>query len=132
MLIADTDVGSMLLGLAAVISAGGSAIAAVYAAKAKWVSEQNASLMVAVKDNVLLNKENILKIELATNSMKDALVKATGDAKLLEGKAAGRAEVHSEIRAEKAEAAADPLKSNVSIQADEVAISTNKVNTDQK
>ncbi len=37
-------------------------------------------------------KENIQKIEVATNSMKDQLVKATASASHAEGKAEGRAE----------------------------------------
>ncbi len=43
------------------------------------------------------NRGNIQKIEKSTNSMKDALVKATGEAKHAEGMAAG-------IQQEKAEA----------------------------
>jgi len=42
------------------------------------------------------SKANIQLIEKATNSMKDALVKATGDAKMAEGMAAGRAEMKQE------------------------------------
>ena len=41
-------------------------------------------------------KENVQKIETATNSMKDALVVAVGDARLAEGKAIGRAEQKAE------------------------------------
>ena len=39
---------------------------------------------------VLIAKSDIKKIELATNSMKDALVLATAKASLAEGKEAGR------------------------------------------
>ena len=40
-------------------------------------------------------KQNVQKIETATNSMKDALVAATAKASLAEGTAAGLAEGHS-------------------------------------
>lgn len=42
------------------------------------------------------NTRNILKIEKATNSMKDALVDATGKQNRAEGKAEGRAEQKAE------------------------------------
>ena len=43
-----------------------------------------------VKAEVVEVKYNVVTIEKATNSMQDALVKATGDAAFLEGKAAER------------------------------------------
>jgi putative effector of murein hydrolase len=42
-----------------------------------------------------INRRNIKKIELATNSMKDALVEATGRASHAEGKAEGMAEAEA-------------------------------------
>lgn len=47
-----------------------------------------------------LNSLNIRKIEVATNSMKDALVKATGEAATLEGEKTGRALQRAETRAD--------------------------------
>ena len=43
-------------------------------------------------------KANVQKIEIATNSMKDALVKATGDAAMAQGTAIGLERGRSEAR----------------------------------
>lgn len=69
------------------------AIAAVYAARAKWIAEATAVHLVEAK-------EDIHKIEKATNSMKDALVLATHDAAILTGEAKGRADQKAESKAD--------------------------------
>lgn len=70
------------------------------------------------------NAKNIQKIELATNSMKDALVKATGEASLAEGRELGRAE------GEKASPAfpAGPTKvETVTVEAETATVHAKKV-----
>ncbi len=69
-----------------------------------WVSPQGviALGMIVGLVNSFINRRNIKKIELATNSMKDALVTATAAASRLEG----RAEVDAEHAAARADAEA--------------------------
>ena len=43
-------------------------------------------------------KDDVRKIELATNSMKDALVQATAKASMAEGEAKGRQDAHDEAK----------------------------------
>jgi hypothetical protein len=45
---------------------------------------------------VFWNARNVRKVEIATNSMKDALVASTAKASKAEGHAAGRAEMRAE------------------------------------
>lgn len=55
-----------------------------------------AVVAIRVSFKVTATQSDVKKIELATNSMKDALVAATAKASLAEGLAAGRAEVTAE------------------------------------
>lgn len=59
---------------------------------------------------------NIQKIETATNSMKDQLVLKTAEASSAEGKAAGRAELHAEQKAD-APAVADVVSAALGVAA---------------
>ncbi len=65
-----------------------------------WVSPQGviAVGMIVSLVNGFINRRNIKKIELATNSMKDALIEATAKASHLEGRAEVDAE-HAAVRA---------------------------------
>ena len=76
-------------GIAQIITAIGIAAVALYTV---WAKLQLDKLTLSLKKV----EANVEKVELATNSMKDALVKATGDAALAEGIAKGRAEQKAE------------------------------------
>lgn len=91
-LAAELDAGS-ITAIALVITAMASLVAAIFAGVASIMSIRNAAHLQVVK-------EDVHKIELATNSMKDQLVKATGDAAHAEGKAEGKAEQKAEGKAE--------------------------------
>jgi hypothetical protein len=114
-----------LNGGAAMISALASLLAMYYAAKAHKASKENVAHIESVKQdvgtvqqdvgtvklaatvltqNVWVVQENVQKIEIATNSMKDALIKATHEAALGEGVAKGRAEQHAENKEDAATA----------------------------
>jgi len=56
-----------------------------------------------LRERAIQTAENVQKIELATNSMKDALVKATATASHLEG----REEMRAEVEAKAGDAAPD-------------------------
>lgn len=88
LIFADVD----FIGLAALVSAVGSAIAAIYAAKAHAASLQNAMSMVTVKEDMATAKTDIRKVEIATNSMKDALMVKTEEEALARGIRTGTAE----------------------------------------
>jgi len=80
-----TDWVVLLTALGSLCSAILSGLAAFLAALAKIKSEKNVK-----KLDVMA--EHVQQIEKATNSMKDALVKATGEARFAEGKEAGKNE----------------------------------------
>jgi hypothetical protein len=88
-------------GIAQVITAAGIAIGAIFAIWAKFSLDKLALQVRIVKDD-------IRKVELATNSMKDALVKAAGDEGRATGEAKGRAdqkaETHQQTQDDKLEA----------------------------
>ena len=69
-----------------------SAVAAFMSALAKIQGNKNAIALAQVSDKHDALTENVTKIEVATNSMKDALVKATGDASFAAGREEGRNE----------------------------------------
>jgi flagellar biosynthesis/type III secretory pathway protein FliH len=71
----------------------GQSAALVTALAAAWASLRNAKKIEA-------SAENVRKIEVATNSMKDALVKATAEANLAKGTAAGLEQGRNEGRPE--------------------------------
>lgn len=77
-LLAELDLTSIVV--TAIISMPAT-IAAIFAALTAYQASQK----------VTATQADVKKIEVATNSMKDALVLATGDAKFLEGEKAGRA-----------------------------------------
>jgi hypothetical protein len=54
-----------------------------------WISVVGIFVTIAIQ---LRTQFNVKKVEIATNSMKDALVKATGEAAGLAGEARGRAQ----------------------------------------
>jgi len=85
---------TILDAIARVLFALGTLISATAAAWAAIKAQQAHTAVVEVKADVH-------KIEVATNSMKDALVQATGDAKLLEGVAKGRADQKAETKRER-------------------------------
>jgi len=77
-----------------------------------------------VKDNVSdlrsevgVVKEDVHKVEMSTNSMKDALVAATKEAALSAGELKGRADKAAEVKAENKEAKAE-AKAEAKIDAD--------------
>ncbi len=76
-------------GIAAAITALSSLVAAIFAGLAHY---RIAVLQVQAKSN----SDNIQKIELATNSMKDALVEATRQGAMAQGEAKGRADQKAE------------------------------------
>lgn len=59
---------------------------------AALVNLATAYMVIQLRKVVVDAAANILKVELATNSMKDALVAATAKASLIEGQVLGRAE----------------------------------------
>jgi hypothetical protein len=69
-----------------------SSIAAFLAQLAKIKGDENSERLQTLAVRHEATDLNVQKIELATNSMKDALVKATGDAAFAQGKAEGKAE----------------------------------------
>ena len=87
-------------GIAQVITALGIVIVAIYQIWANMTLKRMALSLKQVK-------EDVHKVEVATNSMKDALVKAAGEAGMAEGEAKGRAdqkaEAHQESQAAKLE-----------------------------
>lgn len=92
MLFAETDfngvatvITAVFSGIAAVIASVG----AVYAIRAHSQSKENLA-------EVQVVKADVHKIELATNSMKDALVEKTSQLGVAQGKAEGRAELRAE------------------------------------
>ena len=88
-------------GIAQVITALGIVIVAIYQIWANMTLKRMALSLKQVK-------EDVHKVEVATNSMKDALVKAAGEVGMAEGEAKGRAdqkaESHQESQAAKLEA----------------------------
>lgn len=113
MLLAEID----FVGIAAVIAAIGSAVAAIYAAKAHASAVQT-------KADVVVVKEDIRKVEVATNSMKDALVKSTALASGLEGEAKGRADQKAAMIVEERQVKADKIidAEKVDIKAESVQV----------
>ena len=87
----STEIALVITAVTGLVSAILSGFATVFAALAKWKSDENSQHLQNVSAENKANAGNIAKIEVATNSMKDALVKATGDAAFAEGKAAGKA-----------------------------------------
>jgi hypothetical protein len=61
----------------------------------------NTIMVLRTKADVLRTKADVRKIELATNSMKDALVKTTAEAAEFKGAERGRIEQTAERKAEK-------------------------------
>ena len=80
--------------IALIITSIGSLVAAVTSSISVIISAWSARKLIPVVDQVQ-------KIEVATNSMKDALVAATAKAEHAAGVVAGRAEVTAEIKGEK-------------------------------
>jgi hypothetical protein len=76
------DLYYVLLGVAAIISAIGSAIAAILVAK--------------LHGNVTETKNNVARIEQSTNGMREQLVEATRFAAQASGEAKGRADLTAE------------------------------------
>ena len=63
-----------------------------------WQSWSNGKKANKIAEGIHTIKENVLVVEKATNSMKDALVQATAKASLAEGTAAGLAQGRAEQR----------------------------------
>lgn len=101
-------IASIAAALVTVISAVFSGIAALYAVRAKKGTEANSKDLRIVKTDVEDAKNDIRKVEVATNSMKDALVESTKKSSFADGAAYERA---------KAEA-----KAGVIVQADTQAV----------
>jgi Tfp pilus assembly ATPase PilU len=77
------DVALLLTALTGLVSAILAGTATIFAAMAKYRCDETTAHLVKVADDVKV-------IEKATNSMKDALVKATGEASLAAGADAER------------------------------------------
>lgn len=90
------DLNTALLLLVALLNAIPAAFAAFFSWKAHVAALQAQTKIDAVALVTAARLEaahtDIKTIEMATNSMKDALVKATGEAAMAEGRAIGRAE----------------------------------------
>lgn len=65
-----------------------------------WMTYRSHNEVISAKNAVLATQGDVRKIELATNSMKDALVLATAKASLAEGKAQGLVQGKAEGKAE--------------------------------
>ncbi len=74
--------------------AGIISLGVIYAGFQAWRSKRasltNAKALAEVKERVAVVQNDVNKIEVGTNSMKDALVEATAKASRLEGEIAGR------------------------------------------
>ena len=89
MLFAETN----LFGVAAIIGATLSGIPAIIAAVYAFRSH---SKVIAVKEDVALVKTDLHKVEVATNSMKDAQVAMASKLGMAEGELKGRADLKAE------------------------------------
>lgn len=91
------DIPPIIMALGVLVSAVLSGLAALYAARAKFLSEENTirtktikAAVQDIKEDMTGVKTNILTVEKATNSMKDALVEATRSAAFSAGQAEER------------------------------------------
>lgn len=103
MLLADTDfagVAQIITAVASLVSVILAGVAALYAAAAKLAANATKSDVATMSTGLSVVKENVQKIEIATNSMKDALVEATKVAGLAEGEKVGRAAQKSEMKSD--------------------------------
>lgn len=114
-----------LQGWALVITALGGALSAVFTAATLMYAARTKAGVEVVKADVAEVKQTVALVEKHSNSMKDALVKATGDASFLEGERSGREK--EEGRA--AIAAQDKV---VIVQADVAEVAANVANVVEK
>jgi hypothetical protein len=101
MIFADTTIDEWIKILTAIGTLVGiivSAIAAFLAQLAKIKGQENAASLQTLAQKHEATDVNVQKIELATNSMKDALVKATGDASFAQGLAQGKVEGPNSVK----------------------------------
>ena len=94
--------------LASVVIAVGVVVNIVYTYKTKLLAEKahdvglvNNADIAAVKADVTETKIDLHKVEVSTNSMKDALIATTAKASLAEGKAIGRQDEKDSVAAAK-------------------------------
>lgn len=122
MIIADIDYQGLATLISALAAAVVSIIGAIYAARAnvsassarvaskeaKIAANESSAASVATTASMVEVKEDVRKVEIATNSMKDRLIEATRAAALGQGEKLGRAEEKAaqKGREEKAEQAA--------------------------
>ena len=81
--------------IAQIITAVGFLITACTSAGAMIQSRRNGKKVAAIDEKATMIADNVMIIEKATNSMKDALVLATAKASVAEGTAAGIVEGHA-------------------------------------
>ena len=108
-------IAAVFSGIVSVLGAFAALYAAINAGRAKAASAENAVRLTDVKADVR-------KIEVATNSMKDALVNKTAEAATAIGEAKGRADQKAEMKQDATDAAAvaapGPLTDAKEIKAD--------------